>query len=206
MNKTNQRRLNDKELQDCESFRLFRISYQMNQKQWAEAIGISYGLVKRIEAHTIRCSEKTKAKIQNYIEQCPSPQDAPDLLGLEAHVLRDVFLTHMDHTPKKEAMTLSARCARKLQEILGYASSLESPSMQSTYYRYVGQLLDVLSLSTADAVPAINDGKDILNIKQGLQSVFTGKQITKFKHSGNVIISDTGEVSYQYSIFDMGLS
>lgn len=206
MRKTHKTGLTAKELQDCESFRLLRVSCQMNQQQWAQATGLSYGLVKRIEAHTIRCSGKTKAKVQNFIDQYPSLQEVPDFLDLETHILRDVFLDHMKHIPKKDAMVLSARCARKLKEILGYASGLDSPGMQAIYFQYLEQLLTVLSSAAGDAVPAISKEENVLDAKSGLRTVFKTEQIKKCEQTGKMHVAKDGEVTYQYSLFDIDFS
>ena len=56
MNKEVKYELKDNELDMSDSFRQTRLRYHMSQQQWADALGISYGLVKRIEAHTISYS------------------------------------------------------------------------------------------------------------------------------------------------------
>lgn len=204
MSKMNRKKLTDREIQDCESFRRLRVSCQMNQEQWAQATGISFGLVKKIEAHASRCSEKTKIMVQNFIDQYHPGQDAPDILGLETHILRDIFLQHMKHIPKNDAAVLSARCTRQMQDILAPASGLESSAMQTAYFQYLEQMMTIIAFAAADAVPVISRGENILDTKNGLRSVFTPKQITKYKQNETMYVSDDGEVSYQHSLFDTG--
>lgn len=203
MKKDRQIHLSEAELKDCETFEQLRISYQMNQEQWAQAVGISYGLVKRIESHTIKCSNKTKIKVRSFIDQYSSNQDAPDLHGLEAHILYDVFLSHMEQLPKKEAFLWSARCTKAFQDIISYASKFDSSEMQKTYFQFLEQLLTMLSLLSADVVTDIKQGEDILNINHGLKTIFSGKQITRFKSSSNIMVSKEGEVTYQNSLSDL---
>lgn len=205
MKKDNHTSLTKEELKECETFEHIRNSYHMTQEQWAQAIGISYGLVKRIESHTIKCSSKTKVKVQSFIEQYNSNQDSPDLHGLEAHILYDVFLSHMNQIPKKDASIWSARCTKAFQNILSSASAFESADMQKTYFQFLEQLLTMLSLVSADAIADIRQGEDVLNINHGLKDIFNGKQITRFKNSSNIMVSKGGEVTYQNSLFDLGL-
>lgn len=203
MKKDRKTHLTEAERKDCETFEQLRISYQMNQEQWAQAVGISYGLVKRIESHTIRCSDKTKVKVRSFMDQYGSNQDAPDLHGLEAHILYDVFLSHMGQVPKKDASLWSARCARAFQDILSRASGFDSAEMQKTYFQFLEQLLTMLSLLSADVATDIRQGEDILNINHGLKAVFNGKQVARFKSSPNIMVSKEGEVTYQNSLFDL---
>lgn len=196
--------LTKEELKDCETFEQIRISYHMTQEQWAKAIGISYGLVKRIESRTIKCSSKTKVKVRNFIDQFNANQESPDLHGLEAHILYDVLLSHMEQIPKKDASVWSARCTKAFQNILSYASALESADAQKIYFQFLEQLLTMLSYATADAVEDIKQGEDILNINHGLKAIFNGKQITRFKNSADIMVSKGGEITYQNSLFDLG--
>lgn len=202
MNKVKKINLTAAELKDCETFEEIRMSYNMNQKQWAQAVGISYGLVKRIEAHTIKCSSKTKVKVRNFTDRYHANQNTPDLHGLEAHILYDIFLSHMEQIPKKEASVCSARCTKLFQDILSPAAECKSADTQQIYFQYLEQLLTTLALATADAATDINNGTDILNINHGIKNVFTGKQVAKFKNSANVIVSKNGEVNHQYDFSD----
>lgn len=190
------------EIRDCEAFEQLRNSYNMTQREWAQAVGISYGLVKRIEAHTIKCSSKTKAKVHSFEVRYNSNQGAPDLHGLEAHILYDVLLSHMEQTPKKEAGVCSARCTKALQDILAHTSELKSADTQKTYFQFLEQALTMLSLATNDIVTAINQGEDVLNINHGLKGIFDGRQVTKFKKSGIITVSKEGEVIWLNSLFD----
>lgn len=202
MNNKKKINLTNSEIKDCETFEQIRISYNMNQKQWGNAIGISYGLVKRIEAHTIKCSPKTKMKIRSFIDQNQNNHNIPDLHNLEAHILFDIFLTHMNQVAKNEAGIYAARCTKAFQDILTYASKCDSPQSQETYFQFLEQILTTLSFAIADMISDINNGTDISNVNNGLKSVFTVKQVKKFINFADVIVSKNGEVSQQYSLSD----
>lgn len=196
--------LTDDELKDCEEFRKARIRYRMDQQQWATAIGISYGLVKRIEAHSIKCSQKTKDKVLNYANRCNINPFEPDLHGLESHILCDIFLSHMTQIPKQNADDLSSKCAKLFHTILAYAESFESADTQKTYFQLLEQLLATLNLAIDDMISDINNEENILNINRGLKSVFNQKQISKFKNCQEFSVSKKGEVtSYHHNIFDL---
>lgn len=257
MKNQKKRKLTETEIKDCDTFKQIRISYNMNQMQWANAINVSHGLVKRIEAHTIKCSSKTKTKIRNFMEQNQNTPDLPDLHGLESHIIFDIFLTYLNQTPKMESSVCAGRCTKALQGILSYATNCESSGTQKAYFRFMEQILSThsflsdlkqkpdketiiqatksiralqdifsqasgckstdaqkiffqfleqafttLSLAAVDIVTAINDERDILNINNGLKAVFTGKQVTKYKHSAHSLVADNGEVIQQLDFFD----
>lgn len=192
--------LTETEIKNCETFKQIRISYNMNQKQWADATGISYGLVKRIEAHTIKCSSKTKTKVRNFMEQNQNTPDQPDLHDLEAHILFDIFLTHLNQVSKKEASICAGRCTKALQGILSYAPKCDSSSAQKVYFQFLEQVFTALSFASSDMISEISKGTDILNINKGMKNIFTGKLITKYKNSADVIVSRNGDVSRQYNL------
>lgn len=121
----------------CQKFTECRHSHGMSQKQRAEALGISYGLVKRIEARTIACSERTMLKAQKFMDACDTRPDAPDRHGLEEHVLYDVFLTNMRQIPVKEASEYAGKCTRSLLAALSKASGCTSPDAQKRYFEFL---------------------------------------------------------------------
>ena len=200
MDKGKQAPTTAEEVRECEAFEQLRNGYHMTQKEWAKAIGISYGLVKGIEAPRIKCSAKTKAKVRSF-EVC---YNAKDLHGLEAHILYDVLLSHMEQIPKGEADTYSARCAKALLDILSRPAEFDSPEAQKTYFEFLEQVLTTLTLALDDVATAINQGENILNVNQGLKSIFDGKQVTRFKKSNYVMVSKDGEVDWQNSLFGVG--
>ena len=56
MKKKQKKTLTDKDIYACNDFKEKRIKCGMGQKEWAETIGISLGLVKGIEGHVRRCT------------------------------------------------------------------------------------------------------------------------------------------------------
>ena len=118
--------LTKKEQEVCEEFSKCRIRYGMTKEEWARAIGISHGLVKRIESHTISCSKKTMTKVRQYMDSCDVCPDIPDLHDLEHHILYYIFLTHMERLPKKEAAEYAGKCARSLRDTLLHMSEVSA--------------------------------------------------------------------------------
>lgn len=206
MKKSMKNQLTDEELETCRFFKESRLKYNMNQKDWAKALKISYGLVKRIEEHTIRCSPSTMKKLQSYLHSSPIVTYIPVLHGLDERILYDTFLTYMIGTPgmdNNDAAKCASHCGKLVKNLLSNASKCKSPDTQKLYFNYMEQLLAVLSIAADDAVSSINNGEKILNSKIGLSSVFTSKLISKFQKSNDILISKNGDVSIQFSINDI---
>lgn len=138
--------------ENCDQFRKYRHICGMTQKQWAEKIGISHGLVKRIESYTIACSEKTMNKALQFMDNYNSLPEHPDLHDLEEHILYDVFLTNMKQMPQNEAKAHAQKCAQSFRAVLSKASKCSSPNMQEQYFEFVDKLLYILSLVDTDSV------------------------------------------------------
>lgn len=119
----------------------------MNQEKWAETIGISYGLVKRIEAHTIKCSTRTRTKVQLFMEKksntpdLPKQSDLPDPYDLETHVIFDIFLTKLKQVPKSEASSSARHCTKALQYFLSYIDKCDSSDTQIDYFQFMEWIL-----------------------------------------------------------------
>lgn len=158
--------LTETEIKNCETFKQIRISYNMNQEQWADATGISYGLVKRIEAHTIKCSSKTKIKVHNFMEQNQNTPDQPDLHDLESHILFDIFLTYLNQVSKMEASICAGKCTKALQGILSYAHKCDSSQTQKSYFQFLEQ-----TLSTHSFLSDINQEPDKETIVNATKSI-----------------------------------
>lgn len=197
------KRLTDDELKECELFKQHRLKYRKTQKEWAEAIGISLALVKKIEACSIRCSPKTGANVRKYLKNNPISPYFPVLHGLDERVLYETFLTRMLEDPDMDSDEASRRasdCGKLVARIFSNASDLEQGCYKRKYFHYIEHLLTVLSAASDNAVAAIKDNKDILNADTGLRAVFTKAML---KNCGNILISKDGSVSIQTSIEDV---
>lgn len=191
------------EEEECRIFVEHRLSCRMNQKQWAEAVGISYGLVKRIEARSIACSAKTSAKVQHFLNSCDIRPDTPDMHGLEDHILFDVFLTNMGQLSGKDASAYAGHCTRALQHALSVAARCSSPDAQKKYFDFVDMFLTVLSISADTAVDAANRNCDISSIKEDL-AAFTNKKIHKVSSPAEASRQEYSGGGTQMSLLDGG--
>lgn len=191
------------EEEECRIFVEHRLSCRMNQKQWAEAVGISYGLVKRIEARSIACSAKTRAKVQHFLNSCDIRPDTPDMHGLEDHILYDVFLTNMKQLSRKDAAECAGHCTRSLQHALSRAAGCSSPDARKKYFDFIDMFLTVLSISVDTAVDAANRNHDISGIKEDL-AAFTNKKIHKASSPAEASRQEYSGGGTQMSLLDGG--
>lgn len=201
MDKGKQAPVTVEEIRDCEAFKQLRIRYHMTQKEWAKAIHISYGLVKGIEAHRIKCSANTKKNIHSFEVN----YNSSDLQGLEARIIYDVLLSHMEQTIDRTAdiYQCSARCTKAIQNILAHIAEFENADTQNTYLLFLTQILTTLDLAINDAATSILQGENVLDNNQGLKSIFNGKQVTKFKNSGRGPYSNNGKATWQENLFGL---
>lgn len=160
--------LTAKERKLCEEFAEYRHRYGMNQKDWAKAVGISYGLVKRIENQTITCSKRTLDRIQNFVASREFCSDSHDIHSLEEHVLYDIFITNMGQLTKKEAATYAGECTHLLRDTLSWASRCSSPDAQKRYFEMINMLFKVLRTAAYDSLEGINKGIDVSVIEDSL--------------------------------------
>lgn len=201
-NKQGQKRtLTEDDLKVCEEFTECRLSRRMNQKQWAEAVGISYGLVKRIEARTIACSKKTMTQVRQFMDSCDACPDTPDLHELEEHVLYDIFLTNMRQLSKKEAAEYAGKCTRSLRDTLSGASRCNTPDAQKKYFEFVDMFLKALSLTSVSSVDAANRGLDLPVITDEIVS-FTNKKISKSTSPADTARPENKAENFQMSLLD----
>lgn len=206
MKESKKKNLTPDEIKACDRFKQNRLNYGMSQEKWAKELKMSHGLVKKIETHAMKCTEKTNAKVQTYIESHSFRPDTPGLNGmkelewLQWQVLYDIILSHMNRLPEKDAQNHAVNCSKAFIKMLDIGCSAPAGT-QNVYFTYLFQLLYVLSLAAEKATGQINDGEDILNIKEGLETVFTDELIKKFKNSMDFLIAKDGTVSYQNNLF-----
>lgn len=159
----------------CEEFKKNRLSFGMNQKQWAEKVGISYGLVKRIESHTIACSEKTTNKVRMFMDSYNAPpDDLPGMHDLEVRILYDVLLTYMADIPIKNAKEHAIKCARSLRAVLSKASGCSSPGAKEKYFEFMEMFLKALGDFDADSVDITE-----MEMSRTISNVFSNKNPRK---------------------------
>ncbi len=208
MNRKKQNKLTKDELEDCQTFKRIRINYNMNQKKWAEQTGISYSLIKKIETYSMKCSSKTKQKVHNFITQHPNNPDGSNLSlsGLEAHILYDIFQSHIEEASKKDdalhpieqmhkedTAVYSIKCINALQSLLSNIELCETVEAKKNYLRFLSQLLVILEYATTDTMVHINDNEDIFTDENGLKPIFTSKQIKQYGKG------------FQYNLTNFGL-
>ena len=175
MKKKQKRPLTDKDIYVCNSFKEKRIKCGMDQKEWAEVIGISLGLVKGIEGHVRRCTPSTEEKVKKYMEQFYASPDAPDTHSLEERILHDVFLDHMGMIGKKEAAYYADPCIMSICKILSLSDNLGTKDGQKLYFQNLAILLNMLTIASYESTGAITDGLDVLDIAIKLRADFIKK-------------------------------
>lgn len=204
MNKEVKYELKDNELDMSDSFRQTRLRYHMSQKQWADALGISYGLAKRIEAHTISYSAKTKKKVESYIEKHPVIPNSTKLNGLEEHILFDIFLANINQSIEQETVDNVCKCVRHLHSLMSNAKECSSPHDLTNYFNFFQQLLYAAKSAAVENMHLINNGKFPLDMEKELKSAFnhvdnTGAVQTSKKTGKN------SQIDGQSSLFDLPL-
>ena len=176
----------------------------MNQKEWADAIGISYSLVKRIESHTIGYSPKTKKKVESYIEKHPIVPSTTKLDGLEEHILFDIFLSNVSQRVEQDAIDDVCKCVRHLHNLISNAKDSSSPHELTNYFNFLQQLLYAAKSATAENIGLINKGKFPLDMEKELKSAFsridTAEAAETSKKSGK-----SNQIEGQSTLFDLSL-
>lgn len=181
--------LSDKEIESCNNFKKTRIRYDMSQKEWADAIGVSLGLVKGIEGHMRKCTESTKNQVENYKIQHRTAPDSPDVLSLEKHVLSDVFLTHMGMIGKNEAISCADSCMESICEILSNADKFKTKDEQKLCFQHMDIFLDMLISASYQAISAIKDGLDVLDIAARQKTDFIKELSKNYKDTRETPVS-----------------
>lgn len=189
----------------CDAFRHFRFSCHMTQKEWAGAIGISQALVKKIETHSMKCSEKSWARAREFMEgrsRIPAPAGWEMPAGLDMRIFYDIAMSRISPALGENASTYAAWYTGSFHKLLEAASDLP-PDGQATYFRLLGQLLGALSVAAAGSAAKIKDGEDVLNVNEGLKDIFNKKTIEGFRKSGSVLVGKDGSVNIQQCLFDL---
>lgn len=192
--------MTDEELKECRQFKQARIRYNMSQKEWAERTGISYGLIKKIEENTAKCSEKTKFKVQKFLESHP-PRimgvGKPGRHGLQVNVLYAVFISSMNKIPENNAYSLAAQCAHAMQALLSCSSACSSSGAQEAYFKFIEQFLYASKKMSDGLIEDINAGENV-NIEKLLKSLEYKKLRSGLHSEGS---KSTG-IDGQINLFD----
>ena len=194
--------LTDKDIYVCNSFKEKRIKCGMDQKEWAEVIGISLGLVKGIEGHVRRCTPSTEEKVKKYMEQFYASPDAPDTHSLEERILHDVFLDHMGMIGKKEAAYYADPCIMSICKILSLSDNLGTKDGQKLYFQNLAILLNMLTIASYESTGAITDNLDVLDIAIKLRADFIKKLDKNYKTARETSVPKKQETEKQLSLFD----
>ena len=194
--------LTDKDIYACNNFKEKRIKCGMDQKEWAEVIGISLGLVKGIEGHVRRCTPSTEEKVKKYMGQFYASPDAPDTHSLEERILHDVFLDHMGMIGKKEAAYYADPCIMSICKILSLSDNLGTKDGQKLYFQNLAILLNMLTIASYESTGAITDGLDVLDIAIKLRADFIKKLDKNYKTARETSVPKKEETEKQLSLFD----
>lgn len=200
--KQNNKLLTKEERENCDEFRNCRYRYGMTQEEWAEKIGISLGLVKRIETYTIAYSKKTREKVDKFMETYEIYPNIPNMHELEELILYDIFFTHMQHLSKKDAMNYAQECTRSLRNTLLKASRCSTPDAQKIFFDFVSIFLKALSRSAVLIVDTTGKSTDCMLSTDDLVSVVE-KKIKKITNQVDTAQADNKEEYHQETIFDM---
>lgn len=202
MKKKTKKTLTDKDIYACNDFKEKRIKCGMDQKEWAEVIGISLGLVKGIEGQMRRCTPSTEEKVKKYMKHFHAAPDVPDTRGLEERILYDVFLSHMGMMGKKDAAYYADPCIMSICKILSVSDNLGTKDEQKLYFQNLAIFLDLLSCASYEFASAITDGLDVLDIAGKLHSDFIKKLVKNYKTAREASIPKKEEEEKQLSFFD----
>lgn len=175
-----------------------RLRYEMTQREWADAIGISHPLVKRIESGTIRCSEKTIKKMENFMQGRNSSPNPHAFHTLEEYILSSILLTSMNHLRQDAATSYAHKCTYPLWNLISGIKLCPTDETQRNYIDFLQHLLDLASTFADDNIDAIQSGayyfqKDkLLNSLQKYSLSQTGSTRKKKPASveGQVTIAD----------------
>lgn len=202
MKKKQKKPFTDKDIYACNDFKEKRIKCGMDQKEWAEVIGISLGLVKGIEGHVRRCTPSTEEKVKKYMEQFYASPDAPDTHSLEERILHDVFLDHMGMIGKKEAAYYADPCIMSICKILSLSDNLGTKDGQKLYFQNLAILLNMLTIASYESTGAITDGLDVLDVAIKLRADFIKKLDKNYKTARETSVPKKEETEKQLSLFD----
>lgn len=182
-----------------QEFKGCRYSYGMNQNQWAEAIGISLALVKKIETGRQACSAKTAEKIWQFMGSVGATYSTTDMHGLEEHILYDIFYGHMENPNEKEASHCAAECVRHLTMAFSKASRCSSPDAKKKYFDSIEIFLSAMEIAAPEFVGMANDGKSIADIRMDILA-FMDQKIKKMKQEEDMMLSGRLDGDGQYNL------
>lgn len=202
MRKKQKETLTDKDILSCDDFKEKRLRCNKSQQEWANAVGISLGLVKGIEGYTRRCTPKTEEKVKHYLAQLHATEDTPDTRSLEARILNDVFLSHMNKMGKTQAEFYAGPCISHVQEILSAADRFKTPNEQKLYFQYLSVSLWMLKTASSDFFCTTTDGQNVLEIAEKLYSDFVNKLAKIYKSAKETPAPENGTNIKQPSLFD----
>lgn len=202
MKKKQKKPLTGKDIYACNDFKEKRIKCGMGQKEWAETIGISLGLVKGIEGHVRRCTPGTEEKVKKYMGQFHTSPDIPDTRSLEERILHDVFLDHMGMMGKKEAAYYADTCITEICKILSWADKSGTKNEQKLYFQNLAIFLNMLTLASHESTSAITDSLDVLVIAKRLHSDFVKQLAKNYKTARETSVPKKEEAEKQLSLFD----
>lgn len=182
----------------CTEFIRNRLRYGMTQKEWADAIGVSHPLVKRIESGTIRCSEKTIKKMENFMQGRNSSPNPHAFHTLEEYILSSILLTSMNHLGQDAAASYAHKCTCSLWNLISGIKLCPTAETQGNYIDFLQHLLDLTSTFADDNIDAIQSGtyhfqKDkLLNSlqKYGLSQTGSTRKKKPASVEGQVTIDD----------------
>lgn len=183
-----------------EEFRELRHSCGMSQKEWADAVGISLALVKKIETGKQACSGKTAEKIWGFMGTKGTAYQADGLDGLEEHILYDIFIEHMKKMGGKDAAIYAGKCARPLLRALYKAAGCGSADAQKKYFDFLEMFLSVMHIAASECAGMANGGKTVSNIRMELIE-FVDKKIKKMKQEENILLAGGQEEDGQLNLF-----
>ena len=202
MRKKQKETLTDKDILSCDDFKEKRLRCNKSQQEWANAVGISLGLVKGIEGYTRRCTPKTEEKVKHYLAQLHATEDTPDTRSLEARILNDVFLSHMNKMGKNQAEFYAGSCISHVQKILSIADNFKTPNEQKLYFQYLSISLQMLKTASSDSSRAISDGLNVPDIARTLYPGFVNKLAKTYKSARENPAPENGTNIKQPSLFD----
>lgn len=170
---TEKNSIGDIQFDISDSFKNTRERYGMSQKKWAEAIGISYSLVKKIEAHAIAYSYKTQDKVKSFINRHPILSEEYKLHELKDYILFDIFQDNIDRETRLENVEPVYKCIRHLQELISNAKQCNSSEELFNYFEFLHQLLYAAKSAASDNMDLIRHGKFPSGMEKDLKSAFS---------------------------------
>lgn len=176
-----------------------RQCHNMNQEEWAKALGISLGLVKRIESGTIKCSDKTLVKIEEFLHSTSKRQEEHSRHPLEENILFDILLANMKRTDKNTIVNYVQNNAQSLWRLISNTKSCDSDAERENYEYFLYQLFSVLSAFVSTNIDPIKAGKYSLDDEKLSEFLHIDSSDTRKKQHSK---KKKDDVDGQRSLFD----